>query len=133
MGVPAILIFVVWIWIELAFEIFASVFFEVILAVTHALDEDKGARIPAAVLLGVTGVFYGALVLAPIRLPLKFYPLASLIALPIVVGLAMVSWGRLRTSRRKNVSHLGTWYGGGALGLGLAIGRLVPLAFAADV
>jgi hypothetical protein len=128
-GIVAIFVLVIWIWIELILEIVASIVFEVVLAFTHALDKDKGDRGSAAFLLSVTGVFYGALVLSPIRLPLKFSPVVSLFALPVFVGLAMLCWGQVRTKRGKSLSHLGTWYGGAALGAGLAAGRVVVLAF----
>ena len=61
------------------------------------------------------------------------FPGMSLVVLPLTLGAVMEGWGRLRDRGQKNVSHLGTWYGGAALGFGLAAGRLVGLAFAADV
>ena len=127
---------VIEILVELALEVFGSIFFEALLALTHALDEDKGAKVPAVLVLALTGVILGAssVVVAPTKvLPSRLVPGVSLLAVPVVIGLAMELWGRSRSSRSKNVSHLGTWYGGGALGLGLAVGRLVGLAFAADV
>jgi hypothetical protein len=81
-------------------------------------------------------VVLGALsvVIAPTRvIPSRLFPGVSLLVVPLAIGLSMEAWGRLRSNRSKNVSHLGTWYGGGALGLGLAGGRLAALAFAADV
>ena len=50
----AIFIGIIWIWIELIFEIVASILFEVVLAITHALDQDKEDRMRAALLLGAT-------------------------------------------------------------------------------
>jgi len=122
--------------LELLGEVFVSILLEVALGATHALDEDKGAKGLAAFVLAVTGTAFGALtvIAAPERwfAPAAF-PGMSLVLLPLTLGAVMEVWGRLRDSRRKTVSHLGTWYGGAALGLGLAVGRLVGLAFAADV
>jgi hypothetical protein len=122
-------VFVIWILFELAIEIFGSIFLEMILAVTRVLDEDEGAKVPSAFLLSMVGVVLGALsvVLAPSRLfSSRLLPGASLLIVPVVLGLAMEGWGRLRANRSKNVSHLGTWYGGGALGAGLAVVVLLP-------
>jgi hypothetical protein len=122
--------------VELFIEVFGSLFLETLFATTHALDEDKGAKAPAAFLLLLVGVVMGVVtvVVVPTRLfPSRFFQGESLLVAPFVVALAMEAWGRLRTKRERNVSHLGTWYGGAALGIGYAAGRLVALAFAQDV
>jgi hypothetical protein len=57
----------------------------------------------------------------------------SLLLVPAALAGIMEAWGHFRQGRTKNVSHLATWYGGAALGLGVAAGRLVGLTFVHDV
>jgi hypothetical protein len=54
----------------------------------------------------------------------------SVFILPIVLagGMSLVGWARGAAR-----SHLASWYGGASLGLGLAVGRLIGLAFVAEV
>jgi hypothetical protein len=120
---------------ELLGEVFVSILLELVLGTTHALDEDKGAKGPAAFVLAATGTVFGALTVLVVQerwLAPPPFPGMSLVLLPLVLGAVMEGWGSLRDGRGRNVSHLGTWYGGAALGLGLAAGRRVALAFWAD-
>ena len=125
-----------WIVLEVVGQIGGAIFAEVILEITHALDADRGARwIAAAWFLGC-GVLVGALtlVVAPERLltPGTFRG-ASLLITPLALGAIMEWCGRVRGRGSKRTSHLATCYGGAALGIGLSAGRLIGLAFAADV
>jgi hypothetical protein len=51
----------------------------------------------------------------------------SLVITPALLGMAMHFVGQLRNRSGSSVSHLATWYGGVALGAGLAFGRFMSL------
>ena len=54
----------------------------------------------------------------------------SLLILPAVLAVCMAIFGWARGTAR---SHLASWYGGAAFGLGLAAGRWIGLAFIAEI
>jgi hypothetical protein len=60
-------------------------------------------------------------------LPSPPFPGVSVLVVPFVLGAAMHAWGRLQSKVGKEPSRLATWYGGGLMGLGLAVGRLLGL------
>jgi hypothetical protein len=122
--------------LEFIIEIFGTILVEMILEFTHGLDEDKSARGVAIVwLLGCSALVGGlTIIVAPERLlTTRLFPGQSLLLTPVVLGGVMEWFGRAGERRNKDVSHLATWYGGAAVGLGLSAGRLIALAFAADV
>jgi hypothetical protein len=128
--------FLLWFVLEIVIDIFGTIIVEMILEVTHALDEDMSARGAAIVWLLGCSVLVGGLtiVVAPERLSTtRLFPGQSLLLTPVVLAGVMEWFGRAGERRHKNVSHLATWYGGAAVGLGLSAGRLIGLAFAADV
>jgi hypothetical protein len=128
--------FLLWLVLEIVVEIFGTIIVEIVLEVTHALDEDRGARWVAVAWLLGCGAVVGVLtvIVAPERLLANgLLPGLSLLLTPAILAGVMEWWGRAREGRNRSVSHLATWYGGAALGLGLSVGRLIGLAFAADV
>ena len=128
--------FLVWLLLSIVFDMVGIVVLEMFLAITHALDEDRTAKGLAALWLALIGLIVGVVtvVMAPERLLARGpFPGVSLLAIPTILGASMTVWGQFRGHRGKNVSHLGTWYGGAALGLGLAAGRLLALRFAAEL
>jgi hypothetical protein len=50
-------------------------------------------------------------------------PGLSCVLAPLGVGLAMAAWGRYRRAGGHETTSLDTWYGGGALALGVALVR----------
>jgi hypothetical protein len=128
--------FLLWLVLEFVIEIFGTIMVEMILGITHALDEDKSARGAAIVWLLGCSALVGAftIIVAPERwLTTRLFPGQSLLLTPVVLAGVMEWFGRAGERRNRNVSHLATWYGGAAVGLGLSAGRLIGLAFAADV
>jgi hypothetical protein len=81
-----------------------------------------------ALLVGLAlGLLSGWVV--PRRLfPTEYFRGTSIVFVPILVGLGMHGWGKLRARQGRRTSAVATWYGGGAFGLGLAAGRLFLLA-----
>ncbi len=61
-------------------------------------------------------------------IPTEYFSGASVVFVPVFLGLTMHWWGTLRVRQGKRRSAVATWYGGGAFGLGLATGRLFMLA-----
>lgn len=118
-------------WVLLYFV--GSIIAELLFEFTDALnyeEELKPAAIVWFVLLGlVGGAATGAIVPDRVLPPGPFAGVSVLI-LPIVLALGMAMVGGARGAAR---SHLASWYGGAALGLGLAVGRLLGLAFVAEV
>jgi hypothetical protein len=51
----------------------------------------------------------------------------SLVVTPLALGWAMQAWGRHRERAGHSTTSLATWYGGGALALGLAATRYVMI------
>jgi hypothetical protein len=108
--------------------ILAEFLFEITDAI-NAEDDLKPAAIVWFILLGlVAGI--ATCGIAPDRVLVPgTVPGVSLLIVPCLLGVTMAIMGSGRATR----SHLATWYGGGALGFGLAVGRLVGLAFVAEV
>jgi hypothetical protein len=106
---------------------------EFLMEITHVVNSDKELR-PVAVVwfvfLGlVAGFVTGAIAPDRVLAPGPFSGV-SLLLVPSVVALCMTLVGWSRGTKR---SHLASWYGGAALGFGLAAGRLIALAFVAEV
>ena len=122
-----------WVVLYLVGAIIAELVAEWLFEFTDALSRDE-TLMPAAlvwfVLLGlVGGIMTGGI--APDRmLPPGPFTGVSVLVLPLALaaGMSIVGWARGASS-----SHLATWYGGAAIGLGLAVGRLLGLAFVAEV
>lgn len=117
----------------LVFYFVGSVVAEFVFEFTEALNAEVEQKTPAVawfVLLGVVGgIATGGLV--PDRLlPPGPFTGTSVLILPVVLAAGMAMVGGARGAAR---SHLASWYGGAALGLGLAVGRLIGLAFVAEV
>lgn len=128
--------FLLWLVLQIVIYTFGTILVETILEVTHSLDEDKSARGAAIVWLLGCSALVGALtvIVAPERLlTTRLFPAQSLLLTPVVLAGVMEWFGRAGERRHKNVSHLATSYGGAAVGLGISAGRLIGLAFAADV
>ena len=97
---------------------------------TRAFDADRTRREPAVVWLTFLGfglafvftLFTPERILAPGPIPG-----VSVVLLPAILAYAMQIWGWSRASRRQPMSHVATWYGGAALGTGLAFGRLITM------
>lgn len=115
------------------FDVVVEIVLEGIFGLVRGLDEDEGAW-PLAVLLFVTvGACVGAATACafPDRV-LRPGPVVgvSLLVVPVALGGFMELWGAFITRRGRNTSHLATWYGGAAMGFGLALGRLAIVEFA---
>jgi hypothetical protein len=97
---------------------------------TRAFDSERSSRAAAVLAFIVIGCGFGAFTtwVLPERV-LRPGPFrgVSLIVVPALLGCAMHVFGRLRESRDEDTSHLATWYGGAAMGLGLSGGRLGAL------
>jgi hypothetical protein len=118
-------------WLVLG--VIGGVLGELLFEITDAVSADDDLKPAAVVWFLLLGLMAGVVTcgIAPDRLLVPgAFPGVSLLVTPLVLSVAMaiVGWGR-GTAR----SHLATWYGGIALGLGLAAGRLAGLAFVADV
>jgi hypothetical protein len=119
----------VWIVVYLVAAIAGEFVFEV----TDTVNKDRELK-PAAVgwfvLLGLAAGVASAAAVSFRLLPPAPLPGLSIIAVPVLLGAFMWSCGAIK---KGHSSHLATWYGGAALGLGLAAGRLAGLAFVASV
>jgi hypothetical protein len=85
--------------------------------------------LPALVVLTVgLGLGVGTALMLPTRLlhPGPF-PGVSLIVIPPLLALWMHTLGLYLRIRGRTPSHVATWYGGAALGIGLTTGRLAIL------
>jgi len=110
-------------------DIVVSLFGEILLEITKLLDEEKHATPVAVVWFVIVGAILGAIsgALVGWRIsPQTAFLGVSLITTPVAIGALAHIGGQLR-SRRHEISHLATWYGGAAIGLGLAAGRLGAL------
>lgn len=108
---------------------------EFLLEVTRILNEDKQATPVAITAFVVGGALLGAVsgAILSSRVVPNGAPLGiSLIVTPVVFAALAHIGGGLR-SRRHQISHLATWYGGAAMGLGLAAGRLGALRMMGQV
>ena len=108
---------------------------EFVLEVTRSLNQDKRATPIAIIAFVVLGLLIGGLSASIISwrvVPSGESVGISLIVTPILfAGLAHL--GGRRRARHHQVSHLATWYGGAAVGLGLAAGRLGALRMLGQV
>jgi len=120
---------IAWLVLYLVLTLIAELVFEF----TDTLSHDRELK-PAAVawflLLGLVGGVSTGGLLPDRMLPPGPFTGVSVVILPVVLGAGMAIVGAVR---RPASSHLASWYGGTALGLGLAVGRLVGLAFVAQV
>jgi hypothetical protein len=119
---------VAWVALNVALMCAAELF----LGFTQALNAERDLKPVAIVWFALLGVAVGAgtAVGWPNRvLPPGPVPFVSVVVVPLLLAGAMSALGWLRARH----SHLATWYGGAAAGMGLAIGRLVALALVAEV
>ena len=118
-------------WIILYFA--ASFIAELVLEFTGAVSRDAELR-PVAVVwfvvLGLAGGFVTGGLIPDRMLPPWPFKGVSVLILPVALAGLMAIVGSARTT---SGSHLASWYGGAAIGFGLAIGRLCGLAFVAGV
>jgi len=118
------------------FEVMFSGALEFLFELNDAFNKSRELRSAALVWFIILGVIGGAITgfLAPRPvLSAGPFPGVSLLILPIFLAIMMNAWGYLRAERDKTVSHLATWYGGATLGVGLAAGRLLVLAFTGEM
>lgn len=110
-----------------------SMFGEILAEITKLLNSDANLRPVAVVWFVVLGLVCGVLTVTAIPdrvLPPGPFEGISVVMLPVVLGagLALVGW-----ARRSTRTNFASWYGGAAIGIGLAAGRLIGLAFVAEV
>ena len=111
----------------------ASLFGELLLEITRVVNAEKELKPAAGAWFVILGVVFGVATaaLVPDRvLPQGPFEGMSLLILPAVLAVSMSIFGSARGTAR---SHLASWYGGSALGLGLAVGRYMGLAFVAEI
>jgi len=110
-----------------------SVLGEFVAEFTKVLNTDEQFK-PAAVvwfiLLGLGGGFATAAVVPDRFLPPGPFEGVSVLILPFFLGAALAFVGWIRGPAR---THFASWYGGAACGVGLAVGRLMGLAFVAEL
>jgi hypothetical protein len=114
---------VAWFLLDLAIEILG----EILLGFTHLMSQQDMPRPVAVAWFLALGTGLGAastLVFGTRLMPPGPFLGVSLLLVPILLGATMEYVGRARASEAHAVSHLASWYGGGAMGLGLASGRL---------
>ena len=120
---------VAWIAVVLVFSLMG----EVLAAITIGLDADEKAKPAAFVWFALMGAIGG--VVSAFAIPERLLapgPIQgmSVVVLPVTMGSMLGFTGWARGVER---SHLVSWYGGAAIGFGLAVGRLAGIAFMADV
>ena len=106
---------------------------EFVCEVTDTVNKDRELKPAAVGWFGLLGFGSGVASAAAVSfrlLPPAPFPGLSIIATPVLLGAFMWWFGAVK---KGHTSHLATWYGGAALGLGLAAGRLAGLAFVASV
>ncbi len=122
--------------LQLLLDVVGSTILELVLEFTRVLNTERDLRPAAVVWLVVLGLCGGVLsgAIAPDRV-LRPGPFrgVSLVVVPAVLAAAMHLCGSWRSRHDATISHLATWYGGTAFGIGLAGGRLAVLAFASEV
>ncbi|HSF17851.1 MAG TPA: hypothetical protein VLK65_20090 [Vicinamibacteria bacterium] len=121
--------FIAWLVVMLI----VSFFGEILAEVTKVLNSDENLKPVAVVWFVFLGLVCGVITVtaAPGRvLPSGPFQGVSVLVLPVLfgAGLAFVGWAR-GVSR----SNFASWYGGAAIGVDLAVGRLIGLAFVAEV
>jgi hypothetical protein len=103
---------------------------EFLAELTGTLDTKRkhaAGVVPALIVVGVTLGSLSAFLFPTRILPTPPISGLSLVITPALLGLAMHLVGQLRNRAGRSVSHLATWYGGAALGAGLAVARFVLL------
>jgi hypothetical protein len=118
-------------WIVIYFV--AAIAGEFVCEITDTVDKDRELKPAAIVWFVLLGLGIGVASAAAISfrlLPDGPFPGVSVLAAPAALAVFMSWFG---AARKGHSSHLATWYGGAALGFGLAAGRLAGLAFAASV
>lgn len=118
------------------FDVVFSSVLELLFEITKSFDSDRELRTAAVVWFVLLG--FGGGLLTGVVAPSRFLepgpvPGLSLVVVPFALGVVMQVWGALSARRESEASHLASWYGGAALGLGLAVGRFVVLAFLRDL
>jgi hypothetical protein len=116
-------------------DIVVGLFGGTFLWMTRQLNQDKHAKpvvigwfvFIGSVLGGISAAFVGWRITPETRL----FGI-SLIVTPLALGALAHFVGRLRTGRQP-LSHIATWYGGVAVGIGLAAGRLGALRLMGQV
>ena len=97
-----------WIVLPFAFDVVVSILLEIVLGITHSLDEDKGARGVALLWLTAMGGLIGlaTVFVAPERLLVQGpFPGLSLLLVPIALGAAMEVWvGSATIGRRTSLT-----------------------------
>ena len=118
-------------WVILYFGV--SLIGELLVEFTGALNREDDLK-PAAVVwfvcLGLAGGFTTGGLIPDRMLPPGPFQGVSVLTLPVALAVVLTIVGWARTASR---SHLASWYGGAAIGFGLAVGRLLGLAFVAEV
>lgn len=118
-------------WVVLYFV--GSLVAELLFEFTGAVNGEKDLK-PVAVIwfivLGLAGGFATGGIIPNRMLPPGPFRGVSVLILPVALSgyMAIVGWARAASR-----SHLASWYGGAAVGFGLAVGRLLGLAFVAEV
>jgi hypothetical protein len=108
-----------WLLLEAILEVIIGPFAELKNRDAVTIEHDR--RAVAFFVFFVVGLVSGIAVGAVLSIPSRPFGGPWLLALPLLVSAAMEGLGR---SCRPCRCHLTTWWGGAALGLGLAVGRL---------
>ena len=110
-----------------------SLVYEFVAEFTRVLNTDEQFKPVAVVwfiLLGLAGGFATAAIVPDRFLPPGPFEGVSVLILPFFLAVALNFVGWIRGAAR---SHFASWYGGAACGVGLAAGRLIGLAFVAEL
>lgn len=123
----AIVELLAWVLFNIVFEFFG----EFVLEFTNNLSQEDTPAPLAVSWFSIVGLAIGvtSVIVAATRVikPGLFVGI-SVLVLPLLLGVLMEWWGWRRARMGRAISHLASWYGGGSLGLGLAVGRLGALA-----
>ena len=108
---------------------------EFILGVTRVLNTDKHAAPVVSMWFVLIGLFVGAISAAVVGQRVTAggaFLGVSMLASPVALGAVAHLGGRVRP-HSDEISHIATWYGGAALGFGLAAGRFGALRLLGQV
>jgi hypothetical protein len=117
---------IVWFVLEVVLEVVGDALWDI-----GSLDPSTRDALFATFLCFATGAAVGlgsGLVLPDRLLPKPRTAGLSLVASPLLSGVAMHAWGTLRRERGHALSPLATFHGGAAFALGAALGRFVLVA-----
>lgn len=117
----------IWSVVDLVFSLAMDVAFDAGSGHTRRKDTGHAEVVSAGLLAAAVGFFTGC-VLPDRLLPRGPFPGVSVIAAPVLLGTSMHLWGNYRRNHDRGPSGLATWSGGGVIGLGLALGRIVGMA-----